>query len=245
MIRSLDDLSPLAGNGCTWSIRDVAAHIVVCANFYSEIANGVPSPVVDTPMDELGALAASLMSNIPETDPVKMAALLEDSMASYLGLVGGRPGDQMVTWHWGLKLDLATMTGLLLSEVLLHGYDVACGLGVPWPIDPAQALLCVGACAPILPALVNGGAAAGHTAAYGVSLRGGDAMTIRFTDGALSIEPPGGPVDCEISVDPVAFQLVFTRRLSQSAAIALGLISAGGTRPELAGGFLGLFDWPQ
>jgi hypothetical protein len=47
-----------------------------------------------------------------------------------------------------------------------------------------------------------------------------------------------------ISADPVAFLLVMSGRLGQWAAIALGLMSASGDRPELALGMTGLFRYP-
>jgi hypothetical protein len=68
-------------------------------------------------------------------------------------------------------------------------------------------------------------------------------MTVRFTDGALGVEPPG-PVDVTISADPVAFLLVSAGRLSRYEAIALGLLSAEGRRPELALGLPDLFVNP-
>jgi hypothetical protein len=56
--------------------------------------------------------------------------------------------------------------------------------------------------------------------------------------------PDSGPVDCTITADPVAFLLVGSGRLSQWDAIALGLLEAGGDRPELALGFTDLFLFP-
>jgi hypothetical protein len=59
------------------------------------------------------------------------------------------------------------------------------------------------------------------------------------------MQPAGSsPVDCTISADPVAYLLVASGRLTPTAAIALGLLSAGGPRPELAGDFGRLFIFP-
>jgi hypothetical protein len=67
----------------------------------------------------------------------------------------------------------------------------------------------------------------------------------RFIDGEYRLEPAdAGPVDCTISADPVAYLLVGAGRLSLWSAIALGLISAGGPRPELALRFNDLFIYP-
>jgi len=45
-----------------------------------------------------------------------------------------------------------TLAGLELGELILHGYDLAATLGVPWPIEATHAQLVVSAtprsCAP-------------------------------------------------------------------------------------------------
>jgi hypothetical protein len=82
-------------------------------------------------------------------------------------------------------------------------------------------------------------------AAFEVEVRGGGRFVARFDDGTLHLEDPdSGPVDCQISAEPVALLLVAAGRLSQWPAIALGLLSAGGKRPELALGFNDLFVYP-
>ncbi|MGH8976215.1 MAG: SCP2 sterol-binding domain-containing protein, partial [Acidimicrobiia bacterium] len=83
--------------------------------------------------------------------------------------------------------------------------------------------------------------------AYRIELWGGGGvgLDLRFTDGALTVGPPDSrSVDCLISADPVAFLLVGLGRVTQWQAIACGLLSAGGERPELAFGFLDLFRFP-
>ena len=111
-------------------------------------------------------------------------------------------------------------------------------LGRPWPIDPGHAGLILGAYGPLFPHIVDPEAADGHTAGYAIDLGGGPILTVRFTDGIISLEPPGmGPVDVTICSDPVTFLMVADGRLSQYEAIALGRMSATGDHPELAVGF--------
>lgn len=105
-------------------------------------------------------------------------------------------------------------------------------------------MLVLGAYLPLLGLVTDPNATKGHSADYGITLRGGPALAVRFADGVFDLAEAGGPVDCEISADPVAFLLTFTGRLSRWQAIALGLISAGGERPELALGFPDLFVFP-
>ena len=58
-------------------------------------------------------------------------------------------------------------------------------------------------------------------------------------------EAGAAPVDATISADPVAFLLVGTNRLSRYQAIALGLLSVGGSDPDLAIRFWDLFLYPR
>jgi putative sterol carrier protein len=84
----------------------------------------------------------------------------------------------------------------------------------------------------------------GLSTAFGVELRGVGAMTVRFTEGASSVEEPGAPVDATVSAEPIAFLLVGSGRLDRFEAIALGLLEPGGPRPDLALGFFDLFVFP-
>ncbi|HKN38364.1 MAG TPA: SCP2 sterol-binding domain-containing protein, partial [Acidimicrobiia bacterium] len=83
------------------------------------------------------------------------------------------------------------------------------------------------------------------SASFGIALRGAGEMTVRFTNGTYGLEEAGtGPVDATISADPVAFLMVGTGRLSRYEAIALGLLSAGGDRPDLGTAFFDFFVFP-
>jgi uncharacterized protein (TIGR03083 family) len=244
LARVVPDLAVPLGGGSTWTARDAVVHLAVGADVYADIATGIPSPITSVARDDLAAFSAQRIWDVAETDPGKLAAFLESSMERFLSGTQGWAGEQEVSWHTGLALDLADLTGILAADVLVHGYDVSCAVGAPWPIDPGHALLTIGSYAPLLRLVVNPETTQGLTAAYGVTIRGGPTLTVRFTDGQFALEPPGADVDCEISVDPVAFLLVLTARLSRWPAVSLGLITAGGRRPDLAIGFPDLFVFP-
>jgi putative sterol carrier protein len=70
-------------------------------------------------------------------------------------------------------------------------------------------------------------------------------VTARFTDGAYSVEEGmAGDVDATMSVDPVAFLMIESGRLSRYEAAALGLLEVGGNQPDLALGFFDLIVYP-
>lgn len=244
LIRSLSDLSvPIPGS--EWTVRESAVHLVNYAGVSTDIADGMPSLVESVAKEAMVAENARRIADIPETDPEKVAGLLTEAVAGLLEATAGRPGDRRVVFHAGLPLDLAGLVGISLGEQVLHGYDIATAVGSPWPIDPLHAQLVLSGYFSWYGRLVNPETASGVTAGYGIELRGGGAFTVRFVDGEYRLEPDGsGPVDCTISADPVAFLLVSSGRMRQWEAIALGLYSASGPRPELALTFMDLFDYP-
>jgi hypothetical protein len=227
----------------TWTVREASVHLTVLANQCIEATHGAPTPEF-TNAEEFNALGDALIADIPETDPRQLSALFMDAARRLLDVTDGRSGEQSAPVN-GIPCNLAQLMGLELGEWVLHGYDIAKATGHPWPIDPVHAPLVLYGYAPAFALVVNPETAKGHTASYGIELRGGEGFVIRFTDGELAVEAAGsGRVECVISADPVAFLMVALGRLSQWEAIALGRMSASGDRPELALGFLDLFALP-
>jgi hypothetical protein len=234
-----------------WTVRDAAAHLVSYCPIYSEIANGVTSPI-EGPGDDgaalrdlLAVVSRQLLADIPETDPARLAELVLQGAERLIDTTAGRPSDQPVPWHCGEQLSTADLVTVMLGDFILHGYDMATAAGAPWPIDPGDAALVLGAYAPHFGLCVNRATTAGLNVAYEVDLRGAGRLVMRFIDGRYCLEPADvGPVDCVISADPIAYLLVGAGRLGQVPASALGLLSAGGRKPELAARFNDLFIFP-
>ena len=228
-----------------WTVREAAVHLVNFAAVNADVAAGMASPRLSAEKTHVAADNLRRIADVPETDPDKLARLVLDGVDRFLEATTGRSGDVEITWHCGLKLGLAELAGVELAELILHGYDMATAIGYPWPIDPLHALIVLNGYGPAFGLVVNHERAQGLNAGFGIELRGGPAFTARFVDGQYQVEPAdSGPVDCTISADPVAFLLVGSGRLDPVAAVALGLLSAGGERPELALAFNQLFVYP-
>jgi uncharacterized protein (TIGR03083 family) len=238
LVASAADLS-IAARASEWTIRQVTVHVTTTARYFAEMVEVQPTVAG---LAELHADIDRRAADITEDDPAKLAALLRDAVDEFVELCAERPESQPLDFA-GCPATVGALAGVMLGEAVLHGYDVAFALGRPWPIEPDHAALILGGFAPLLSLIVDSERARGHSAAYGIELRGGPAMTARFTDGAYALEPPG-PVDVTISADPVAFLLVSAGRLSRYEAIALGLLSAEGRRPELGLAFFDLFVNP-
>lgn len=229
----------------TWRARELAVHLILGHNVYAEIATGVPSGFVYECKEQWDELIAAVHADVPETDPAKLASMLADGVERFDAALEGRSGDQPVTLHSGLPMTLAQMSAAYLGEIVLHGYDLARGLGVPWSISPEHAAIVLAGLPPIMGLCVNRTSAAGHTARYRLDLRGAGSLAIAFANGEYSWgQVNDEPVACVIDADPVAYLLASSGRVSQWPLISMGLISAGGPRPELALGFGGLFVFP-
>jgi uncharacterized protein (TIGR03083 family) len=228
-----------------WTVRDIVAHLVVGAGVYTDIAQGIPAPYQSVEPSYLHAEFTRRNADITETDPAKLSRLFVDAMEGFLDATSDSPGDTAVIMHGQNPFTLAGQAGILLGELLLHGYDIATAIRRPWTLDPDDTQLVLTAYAPALGFLLNPETTRGLSGAFGIELRGIGEMVVRFTEGVYGLEEAGaGPVDATISADPVAFMMVGTCRLSRYQAIALGLLSVGGNRPDLAIGFWELFLYP-
>ena len=231
--------------GSQWTVRDIAAHLVVGGGVYTDIAQGVPAPYMSLEPAYLHAEFTRRNADIAETDPAKLSRLFVDAMEGFLDATSDRAGDTPVIFHGQNPFTVAGQAGVLLGELLLHGYDIATAIGRPWPLEVADTQLVLAAYPPALGFILNPETTRGLSAGFGIELRGVGEMAVRFTDGVYGLEEAGaGPVDATISADPVAFLLIGTGRLSRYQAIALGLMSVGGNHPDLALRFPDLFLYP-
>jgi uncharacterized protein (TIGR03083 family) len=148
-------------------------------------------------------------------------------------------------FHGGELVPADVALGILLGELVVHGWDIARALRQPWPIDPGHVALIMDGLAPIVPGWVDPRRAHGLDATFRVRLRGQVTYVFSFRDGRLQVDPPDARrVDANISADPAALLLVLYRRQSQWPHIARGRLLAWGRKPWLALTFAGRFHKP-
>lgn len=90
-------------------MREDAIHLVNWLTVYADIATGMPSPVESVEKAAFAADSAQRIADVPESDPDKLADLVLQGAERFLDTTAGRPGDQLVTWHCGLSIDLASL----------------------------------------------------------------------------------------------------------------------------------------
>ncbi len=243
LVESVRDTS-IAIPASEWTVRDAAVHLAGSNHRMAALAGGEASTVPTVDKQFLDARARKLIAENPETDGKKLADQIREGRERVMAATADLPGDGPISYHAGLRLNLAELVSVYLGEYLLHGYDIALAARTPWPIDPGHAAPAVGGYRACYSAIFNPANATGLKATYHLDTAGTNPFFVRIAD--RTYEQPSAPesVDCIISTDPVTALLVMSGRLTQWAAIALGRLTFSGDRPEIGPRFTDLFVFP-
>jgi uncharacterized protein (TIGR03083 family) len=215
-----------------WTVAEAAAHIVAGTKQYTAYFQGEPSAVTDpsqVPPENAKHLAA-----YPERDPAKIAADLGPAYDALLAAYNDLGPDGYVAWQMGSKVGADDILGLLLGELVVHGDDIARGLGKPRDIDAEDARQVLGAALAVAPLYVDPEKSAGLNGVIRAKLRGGTTVGLTWKDGELIVGDAPAKADCTISADPVAFLLTSFGRGSKWKPILTGKVVSYGRRPLLA-----------
>ncbi|MGW6536214.1 maleylpyruvate isomerase N-terminal domain-containing protein [Streptomyces sp. NPDC055051] len=234
-----------------WSVGDVGAHLAaVYLAFGSalpgersgEAAEGIDwAAVPDGTLGErIAAVNALSVGLVTGAERGRLGPILAERGAAFLRDSAGLAPDTPVPTPWygpGRTVPLAAATGLMLSETLVHGLDMARGGRRPWALTSEEASLVIGqAMTTMMPLALDTEKARGVRIAFDLALRGGPRLAVVVEDGAATVtrDPAPRPYDCRITAASTAFLLVSFGRMPLWRAIALGRMRAGGRRPWLA-----------
>ena len=253
LLRSSPDPAPCAVG--TWTLGEVAMHLSQAWIAVPGLACGDVSEMYELLPEMAGTAGDSLVRDIwdlgkatmlavqadPERDLAVLADRIESRAERYLAAMAEHQPDERRPWLvQGTTAPLHMLTCHLLSETLVHGYDIARAAGQPWPIDPADAATVLSGfimqvVRTLQPTdLVDLSRAGNTTATIDIRIRGSRSWHLVFEDGALHAEDPAPRrVDCHISAEPEAMLLLMWGRRSQWRAIARGQIMAWGRKPWL------------
>jgi uncharacterized protein (TIGR03083 family) len=241
-----------------WTVADTAAHVVAIASIYTTLlapdgaevadpalAERIPTVTVDTVAD-LNDLA---LRRFTERDPAALAGMLRSMVASILELTAQTDPERTVPWLGASKVPIAGVLAHLVNELLIHGWDIARGVGVPWSIPPREAalffeLFLVGMLRNDVGGVLGGAPPGDRRIAVAFRSRHTTPVTMVLHRGRVTVEEPGGPVDVRLSFDPAVLNLVLFGRVSRVRAAVTGKLRVGGRRPWLLPAFLRVVRLP-
>lgn len=240
LIASIPDLDvPISSSD--WTLGEAAVHLVFGARDYSEHARGAQRCYRINPADTAGN--HDELASIAQRDRPALDTELQLGIDAFLDATEGRTAEDLLPWHVG-SLSCASMTGLLLGEQLLHGYDMAQTLDAEWPIEAEPARLVVEAWLPLLPRLVDSAAVEGIAVSYELIVDGGPSVIARFCDGVSIDLSEDGPVDCRLSGDPISWLLALYGRVGWENLLRTGGVKMTYGDTALGAGFKRLLRNP-
>lgn len=236
LVRAIEDPDQRA-RGLDWSVADVAAHTMQA--FHYDLDNirgtGEPYPIVDGDLIKSGTLHnKQLLEEEPERDPGKLAEGFDAVLEEFVTEAASRDPKQPVRISQGATTTVATVVGILLGELILHGYDIAQTIGKSLTIDPEAARQAVYSTASTLALAVNEETTRDLDVRLEMRIRGGKRFVVHIDHGSARTEPAGGKVDVVMSGDPVAYLLVGYGRQGPGPQVLKGKMLSWGRRPLLA-----------
>jgi uncharacterized protein (TIGR03083 family) len=234
-----------------WTVAETAAHVVGDLRDYTQAltrhANGYmthANPPMESPSKLSAKVNARHLEEIPQRDLHQLADMIEDAARAYVTVAASADPTATITTPNGLNIAPSTMTSLLLGEQVVHGFDVARSVDVPWPISVDDALLVIPGVLSIAPHYLRPSRAVGVRVSYELRMRGGCRFRIAIADGVATVTAAGERADCVITADPVAFLLLGYGRITQWPIVFRGKLRAGGRKPWRAMSFGSLLAKP-
>lgn len=235
-----------------WSAAETAAHVTgVALNYEAGFAGKeLPIPemgrlVATTTVDNLGTVGnPAQLRSFTERDPKRLAEHLRSSVRGLLAHTADADPAALSDWLGGSRLPLAGVLAHLMTELHIHGRDIARGVGAPWHIPDDQAglffdLFTVEICRNGTGILLDGGGPV-RPGRIAVEFRSAFTApaTIVLTDGEVSAEEPGGDADVRIKFRPAAMNLMLFHRVGVARTALSGSVVVTGRRPWLLPVFL-------
>ena len=220
--------------GLDWTVTDLGQH-VACLPAYWRARHAEGGHF--SPPEDFAAFSNKARAHITETELGELADLVEVEFAAFMAELRNGPATR---WLYGVEVTPAQLSGLGLSELVVHGRDLSGVTHAAEPtLDRAEANLVVDAMMAISPVFVDPDKArAQPDGIYHLAFRGGDSFTWTKRGAELVIERGKPPrADAHLNCDPWIFLLSSLGRIGQVRAAIGGGTIAYGRRPWR---FLGL-----
>jgi uncharacterized protein (TIGR03083 family) len=256
--------APLDGPvpGLEWTKAELVAHLcAICEAFAStlrgeDFAERFGTQFVGsygsgpTLRDAVAATNAKVVTGASFATPAAAADALTSGAAALLAAFDShRDLSALLPAPWygpQVALPAGSLLSLAVSELLMHGYDLARAAGADLRPSPACTAAATAVAAAVmsemLPRMIDERAASGFTGSFEVRVRGGERFVLRIADGRAWSEPADGRnVDCVLTLSAYHALLMGYDRVPLWRVIAGGKAWATGRRPWLGLRFDRLF----
>ena len=122
LVNSLDHTADFTPGG-EWSVRETVVHLICFSRLYRRFLSGSESPVRRP--EDLAAINAGFFVAMDEDSPATLAALLKTATSAYASSVASHDVAELCPFHFGRRVDVATMMSVSTYELLMHGWDMA------------------------------------------------------------------------------------------------------------------------
>ena len=231
----------------TWSVEETAAHVRSVAALNAHFASGArPAPGFRQLYER--ALSDTFSTHAPLTAlGVEWAmrngvgslagGLVEDAarLAVTLAETGGY---EHVTWVGGARIPVTAVAAHMVSELLVHGFDIARSTRARFAVPDREARHFFET---FVPAMIPAARESGFfdapiddvgPVAWRFRVRGGATLAYAFSGGELQVvEPATRAFDLTISARPASMLLVMYRRVGPAWPALRGQIAVWGRRP--------------
>ena len=231
----------------SWSIADTAAHVREVVTLNSTWATGGNPPdeyreayelAATVAVDQVTDVNALALANATERDLGVLAGLIQERAELMLYLTAEADGSEQVCWLGGLKLPVSAVAAHTLSEINVHGRDIARAEGNAFVLAADDARLAFeGFLLPLLTAADAGGFGGQRSDAMQpvcceLRLRGCAPVLLVADEGGIAIEEPGTrPADVHVAAPPDVMWLLMFNRIKPLGPALRGQVKVWGRRP--------------
>ncbi len=255
--------APLDGPvpGLDWTKAQLAAHLcAICQAFASTVRGeeltgrfGADYASGYGPGASLPEAVAAINASVVKQASFPSAAAAADALATGAAALVAAGADRDLSerrpapWYGtDVTLPVGSLLSLAVSELLVHGYDLARAVGADLRASAATAAAATAVAATVmsemLPRMLDEQNATGFAGSFDIRIRGGGRFILQIADGTARSEAAGGRnADCVLSLSGYPALLMGFDRVPVWRAIASGNARASGRRPWLGLRFHRLF----
>jgi len=223
-----------------WSVREAAVHLLAGTRMYATCLAGTPSPLGDLRRNTLAAFNAGAFLGQPEDRGPELACLLRKAVGGLASVALAVPSGAEASgspWHAGMRQPAPFFVRTIVSELLLHGWDVAATLHHRWEPDEATANQASRLLLDVMPLMFNQRKAGDLEGSFWFSETSGREWGFEIHDGSLRM---GGSPDADCRISGHSFEIMLWT--SGRVEWAGSRLTARGPRATLALTLMGAFE---